>query len=97
MSKRARKKAMKLETAKRNARKNNTAALAAVPRKYCKNRCGKSYKATSKAVFDRHKKKCKWVWDPGENTGVPVTVPEASAVLAVTGVDVLMAAAAAAP
>ena len=32
MSKRARKKAMKLETAKRNARKNNTAALAAVPR-----------------------------------------------------------------
>ena len=101
MSKRARKAARKLDTAKVNARKSNAAALAAVPPKVlCKNLCGKSYMATSTAHLARHENVSVWVWGPDEETGVPVTTPEAlaatavTAVTAVTGMDVLMVAAA---
>ena len=104
MSKRARKAARKLDTAKVNARKSNAAALAAVPPKVlCKNRCGKSYLATSKAALAKHENDCTWAWGPDEETGVPVTTPEAPAaavvtagegVTAVTAVEALMAAAA---
>ena len=104
MSKRARKAARKLDTAKVNARKSNAAALAAVPPKVlCKNLCGKSYMARSTAHLARHENVCVWVWGPDEETGVPVTTPEAPAaavvtagegVTAVTAVEALMAAAA---
>ena len=104
MSKRARKAARKLDTAKVNARKSNAAALAAVPPKVlCKNLCGKSYMARSTAHLARHENVSVWVWGPDEETGVPVTTPEApavtavtavAAVAAVTGVEVLMVAAA---
>ena len=98
MSKRARNAARRLDTAKVKARKSNAAALAAVPPKVlCKNRCGKSYLATSKAALAKHENDCTWAWGPDEETGVPVTTPEApaaTAVMAVTGVDVLMVAAA---
>ena len=101
MSKRARRAAKTQETKKRKARKSNAAALAAVPPKVlCKNLCGKSYMATSTAHLARHENVCVWVWGPDEETGVPVTTPEApaatavTAVTAVTGMDVLMVAAA---
>ena len=94
MSKRARKAARKLDTAKVNARKSNAAALAAVPPKVlCKNLCGKSYKANSKALLAKHENDCTWAWGPDEETGVPVTTQEMPAATGETGgagMDVLM-------
>ena len=104
MSKRAKSLAKSQETAKQNARKKNVDALAEVPPKvFCKNLCGKSYMARSTAHLARHENVCLWAWGPDEETGVPVTTPEAPAVMAVTavaavaavtGVEVLMVAAA---
>ena len=95
MSERARNAARRLDTAKVKARKSNAAALAAVPPKVlCKNRCGKSYLATSKAALAKHENNCTWAWGPDEETGVPVTTPEAPAVMAVTAVAAVAAVAA---
>ena len=82
MSKRARNAARRLDTAKVKARKSNAAALAAVPPKVL---C-KSYLTTSKAALAKHENNCTWAWGPDEETGVPMTTPEAPAATAVAAV-----------
>jgi|TARA_B110000008_G_scaffold93047_1_gene95405 hypothetical protein len=92
MSKRARRAAKTQETKKRKARKSNAAALAA-GKVLCKNLCGKSYKANSKALLAKHENDCTWAWGPDEETGVPVTTQEMPAATGETGgagMDVLM-------
>ena len=92
LSKRARRAVKMQETKKRKARKSNAAALAA-GKVLCKNLCGKSYKANSKALLAKHENDCTWAWGPDEETGVPVTTQEMPAATGETGgagMDVLM-------